>query len=431
MLIQNFLKNYATKANLWIHSKWYLPGFAAAGLRWRPARRLAWYSESSSESSFSSYSAASASSFGSNWELANFLILLFLELIGLWGGPVHPCERGETVGLMRWLWSGGVSWGVTTASGRSRLHEDQWRAVTGGGSCLGLEQDNIGEGGKGGLHKGCHMGALVCSCTLFSGWGNVFATLGWGLSEVPLHRDEAGDREEDAKGCWCWESSSSSSRAPQNSRGRDGKEMARCLWMGLICPPEACRTSESFIPPHSVSFSDWSLPWVRSCGRGWGMGVWGVLSDFSELSELEVSGFIWAGGGGPRDASWVTSHTSSWLSVSSIWTVPGCSLQKWRTFPQRNVDIKQKYVTKEHTFTNRGLYPSSFNFEFHYLCVCVWDVCCNPFKPWKVGVHIPNLFSPLLLLIVKRFMTWPKALLWGTLSSRDQAQGDLRQFHLS
>lgn len=360
-----------------------IPGFPAAGLRRWPARRLAWYSESSSESSFSSYSAASAPSCGSNWELANFLIFLFLELIGLWGGALQPCERGEAAGLMRWLWSGGVSWGVTTASGRSKLQEDQWRAVTVAGVCLGLERDNTGEAGKGGLCNGCHTGALGCSCTLFSDWGNVFATLGCGLSEVPLHRDEAGDVEEEAKGCWCWESSSSSSRTPQNSRGRDGREMARCLWMGLICPPEACRMLESFTPPHSVPFSDWSLPWVGSCGRDWGMGVWGVLSDFSEL---EVSGFDWAGGGEPRDASWLTSHTSSWLSVSSIWTEPGCSLTKRKEKKSNrgiNSDNVSSWLLKNITIQSCFLsfYVLSFLFFLlciHYLCRrYVWVVFCK------------------------------------------------------
>ncbi len=149
-----------------------------------------------------------------------------------------------------------------------------------------------------------------------------------GLSAVPCHKGGFGDW-----GCWQLETSSSSPNTPQKSRGKEGRDMARCLRMGMIRMPDAWRTSDNLMPPHSSSF--WVVQLLRS-SRSWGCG-WeeagrglsdGWLECWDGEFVQEEGDFMCWGEGGPSTESWLVSQTSSWLSVNNTWTGPGCSLKR-------------------------------------------------------------------------------------------------------
>lgn len=164
--------------------------------------------------------------------------------------------------------SGGVMNGATTASGRSKLQDDQWHVGLGGVRELGLTLDRLGER-CGAEFKGCHSGrrrwfspsrlstsSLLPRFSPSSGRGGWKASAAGGGGGGGGGRAEAGDSGWGPSGPRPSPHCSTLPSRLQASSGSEGREMARCLRRGRMDTPEACRMSDNLMPSqHSSSLS--------------------------------------------------------------------------------------------------------------------------------------------------------------------------------
>lgn len=181
--------------------------------------------------------------------------------------------------------------GATTASGRSRLQDDQWHVGLGGVRELGLTLDRLGER-CGAEFKGCHSGrrswfspsrlstsSLLPRFSPSSGRGGWEASAAGGGGGGGGGRTEAGGSGRGPSGPRASHCCSTLPSRLQASSGNEGREMARCLRRGRTDTPEACRMSDNLMPSQRSS----SLSPASSARLGQSQlltgGAWWLLGD--------------------------------------------------------------------------------------------------------------------------------------------------------